>query len=50
MYRDLYYLHRKINHGEINDLKGSEIDVWQERTEEFVQQMTRLVKEIVDKR
>jgi len=48
MYRDLLVLHKKIMHGEITDLKGSEIDSWQERTEEFVQEMTRLVKNLVD--
>jgi len=50
MYRDLYILHKKMIHGEINDLKGSEIDEWQSRTEEFVQEMTRLVKEIIEKK
>lgn len=50
MYRDLYLLHRKIVHGEINDLKGAEIDVWQAKTEDFVQQMTRLVKELIEKK
>lgn len=48
MYRDLYVLHRKISHGEITDLKGVEIDNWQARTELFVQEMTRLVKELVE--
>jgi len=48
MYRDLYLLHRKIVHGEITDLKGKEIDEWQTRTEEFVQEMTRLVKKLVE--
>jgi predicted nucleotidyltransferase/uncharacterized protein (UPF0332 family) len=50
MYRDLYVLHRKIAHGEINDLKGVEIDEWQRLTEQFVQEMTRLVKSIVEKK
>ena len=50
MYRDLYVLHRKIAHGELNDLKGVEIDEWQRLTEQFVQEMTRLVKSIVEKK
>ena len=50
MYRDLYVLHRKIVHSEIVDLKGAEIDVWQEKTKQFVQEMTRLVKEIIEKK
>jgi len=50
LYRDLYVLHRKIAHGEITDLKGVEIDDWQAKTEKFVQEMTRLVKELVEKK
>ncbi len=48
-YRDLYVLHRKIVHGEITDLKGVEIDDWQAKTEKFVQEMTRLVKILIEK-
>ncbi|MCK4647850.1 nucleotidyltransferase domain-containing protein [Candidatus Pacearchaeota archaeon] len=46
-YRDLLLLHKKITHGEINDLKGVEIDQWQERTEEFMRIMAKLVNENV---
>jgi len=46
-YRDLLILHKKIGHGEITDLKGVEIDLWQERTKEFINVMARLVKEII---
>jgi len=48
-YRDLYMLHRSIAHQEINDLKGSQIDDWQSRTEEFISVMAKLVKEVVEK-
>jgi len=47
-YRDLLLLHKKIAHGEINDLKGVEIDQWQERTEEFMRVMAKLVDENVE--
>ena len=46
-YRDLLMLHKKISHGEIKDLKGVEIDAWQERAEEFLQVMATLVKNLV---
>lgn len=46
-YRDLLMLHKKIAHGEIKDLKGVEIDDWQEKTEEFLDVMANLVKDIV---
>jgi len=45
--RDLYVLHRKILHGEITDIKGEDIDEWQKRTREFVDEMTVLVKKIL---
>ena len=46
-YRDLLVLHKEISHRKIHDLKGVEIDVWQDKTEEFVAIMARLVKEII---
>jgi len=46
-YRDLLYLHKKIIHGQITDIKGEEIDEWQKRAEEFFQEMIRIVKELV---
>ncbi len=47
-YRDLLMLHKKIIHGEVKDLKGVEIDDWQERTEDFLDTMAKLVKDIVN--
>ena len=37
----------KINHKEITDLKGVEIDQHQERTQEFINTMAKLVNELV---
>ena len=47
-YRDLLVLHKKIAHGEIKDLKGVEIDDWQKKTEDFLDTMAKLVKDIVE--
>lgn len=47
-YRDLLFLYKKITHGEIKDLKGEEIDLWQERTKEFLDVMAKLVKEKIE--
>jgi len=46
-YRDLYMLHKRIIHGETTDLKGIEIDAWQERTQEFMKVMAELVNQNV---
>jgi predicted nucleotidyltransferase/uncharacterized protein (UPF0332 family) len=49
-YRDLLILHKKIAHGEIRDLKGVEIDQWQEKTEDFMRTMAQLVKNEIEKK
>jgi predicted nucleotidyltransferase len=46
-YRDLLFLHKKIAHGEIHDLKGVEIDLWQARTEDFMRTMAQQVKSLI---
>lgn len=46
-YRDIFYLHKRIDHKEIFDLKGVEIDMWQERAEEFLEAMVQLVQKII---
>ena len=46
-FRDLNALHKKINHGEITDLKGIEIDTWQDRAEEFLSVMAKLVNSLI---
>ncbi|MFC1666180.1 nucleotidyltransferase domain-containing protein [Nanoarchaeota archaeon] len=46
-FQDLLILHKKIAHGEITDLKGVEIDIWQERSEEFLKIMAKLVEELI---
>ena len=48
-YRNLYDLHRRISHGHMTDLRGAEIDDWQDRAEEFMNEMMRLVKELVER-
>jgi len=42
-YRDLFFLHKKIMHEEIRELKGVEIDDWRDRAEEFLKVMAQLV-------
>lgn len=46
-YRDLYILHRRINHGEIREVAGKEVDEWQARTKEFIDVMTNLIKKLI---
>ncbi len=46
-YRDLLILHKKIAHGELTELKGVEIDEWQEKTQDFMGVMADLVNQSV---
>lgn len=48
-YRDVYVLHRKIVHGDITDIKGIELDEWQERTDDFIGTMAKLIEKISEK-
>ena len=45
--RELLALHKEISHGKKTDLKGVDIDLWQARTEEFLDVMAKLVNELV---
>jgi uncharacterized protein (UPF0332 family) len=47
-YRDLYLLHRKLIHGDISMIKGDDLDIWRQRTEEFLNEMVSLVKKLVE--
>ena len=49
-YRDLLALHKDILHGRITDIKGAEIDDWQEKAQEFLKVMALLVDEIIESR
>jgi predicted nucleotidyltransferase len=46
-FRDLNIMHKKIAHGEITDLKGIQIDDWQNKTEDFLRTMAQLVNELI---
>jgi predicted nucleotidyltransferase len=46
-YRNIYDFHRRINHGHITEVKGSDLDEWQARAEEFFSVMTSLVKSLI---
>jgi len=48
MYRDLYVLHRKIVHGDILNIEGAEIDKWKTLSEEFLDVMTGLIRDIIE--
>jgi len=46
-FRDLNILYKKISHGEMTDLKGVEIDDWQNKTQEFISVTAQLINELI---
>jgi len=46
-FKDIYALHRQIVHGEIQDVKGQDIDMWQSRAEEFMNVMAKLIERVI---
>lgn len=47
-FRDLFMLHKRISHGELTNLKGADIDKWQELADGFVAEMTRIINLLID--
>ncbi len=46
--RDIYSLHKGIEHREIVDLKGIDLDKWQDTAEKFISEMTKLIDDILE--
>ncbi len=46
--REIYVLHKGIMHRDIHEIKGDEIDKWQDIAEKFLLEMTRLIDKILD--
>jgi len=47
-FRDLYIIHKSIEHSEVNDIRGVEIDKWQKIADDFVVQMTKIINQILE--
>ncbi|MBS3099178.1 nucleotidyltransferase domain-containing protein [Candidatus Pacearchaeota archaeon] len=47
--KELYGLHKAIAHGNLNDIKGQEIDEWQDMAEKFMLEMTRIIDILLEK-
>jgi predicted nucleotidyltransferase/uncharacterized protein (UPF0332 family) len=48
MVSDIYSLHKKISHGEIGHIPGSDIEKWHSAAESFLSEMTRIINDIID--
>ena len=46
--RDIYSLHKSISRGDIFDIKGVELDQWQDIAEKFLMEMTRIIDRLIE--
>jgi len=46
-YGEILSVHKGILHGNIGDVKGQDIDIWQERADLFIGKMSQLISEII---
>lgn len=46
-FKNLHELHRKMIHGEIKNIDGNVIDMWQNKSEEFFNVTIKLIKNII---
>ena len=49
-YRELYKLAHDILHGARSEIKGSEVEEWQKKTDIFVRKMAKLIDRIISKK
>ena len=47
--KEIYILHKSISHGQVSDIKGQEIDAWQDTAEKFLSDMTVIIDKILEK-
>jgi uncharacterized protein (UPF0332 family) len=47
--KEIYALHKAIEHGGVSDIKGNEIDEWQETSEKFLKEMVALIDTLLEK-
>lgn len=46
--KEIYSLHKDISHGNIQHIKGEEIDEWQDKAQKFLLEMTNIIDSLVE--
>lgn len=49
-FNDLFEMHKGISHGKVSEVKGAEIDKWQEVAQKFISEMTGLINRMLEKK
>ncbi|MEI6850316.1 MAG: hypothetical protein WCK29_04735, partial [archaeon] len=48
--KEIYTIHKGIGHGQINQIKGSDIDLWQLKAEKYLGEVTGLIARMIESR
>jgi len=46
-FRNIFTAHKRISHGAVTDIHGEEINKFEKQAEDFVQEMTKVIKKII---
>jgi hypothetical protein len=47
-YKAILALHKSISHGETGQVRGADIDIWQQRAEQFILAMTAVINQSLE--
>lgn len=47
--REIYAFHKSIIHGQVSDIKGQDIDEWQDMSEKFLLEITQIIDGMLDR-
>ena len=47
-FNELFQVHKAIAHGHVSNVKGAEVDQWQELAENFMKEMTRIIDVLLE--
>ena len=46
--KEIYSIHKGVSHGQITQIKGSDIDLWQLRAEKYLSEVTTLIAKMIE--
>lgn len=49
-YEEMYKMAHEILHGKVTEVKGRDVELWQDRADEFLREMAKVIRKIVDER
>lgn len=50
IYKSILAIHKGISHGQVNQIRGTDIDLWQQRAEQFILTMTGVIDQVIEEK